>query len=278
MTVREFAPAKINLSLHVTGRRADGYHLLDSLVAFCSVGDWILAGKAPEMRLAVAGPRAEGVPLGPENLVLRAAGLMAGAPAALTLEKHLPAAAGIGGGSSDAAATLRALSRLHDAPLPAPEAVLGLGADVPVCLAGRGCRMGGIGERIAPLEAPLPPLGVVLVNPGIDVPTPAVFKALAVRDNAPMPEALPPLRAFDPVVAFLAAQRNDLEAPARAIAPAIGEVLAAIAATKGCGLARMSGSGATCFGLYETEAAAASAAEALRGRSGWWVAAGRILP
>ncbi|MCT8158937.1 4-(cytidine 5'-diphospho)-2-C-methyl-D-erythritol kinase [Pseudoruegeria sp. SHC-113] len=278
MTVREFAPAKVNLTLHVTGRRPDRYHLLDSFVVFASVGDWVRAEPAPETRLAVSGPRAEGVPVDGRNLVLKAAALLPEVHAGIMLEKHLPAAAGIGGGSSDAAATLRALARLGGAELPPAEAVLALGADVPVCLAGRPCRMEGIGERVTPLSGALPEMGILLVNPGVDVPTPKVFAALDRRDNPPMPEALPVCESLGAFTAFLAQQRNDLEAPARALEPVIGEVLAALAATDGCSLARMSGSGATCFGLYENEAAAQAAAKALQRHVDWWVAAGNVLP
>ncbi len=265
------APAKVNLTLHVTGQRPDGYHLLDSLVVFSDFGDRVAVEAAPETRFSVTGPRAAGVPTDSRNLVLKAAALMAGAPAAITLEKNLPAASGIGGGSADAAATLRALSSLHGSPLPDAAAVLGLGADVPVCLQGHATRMSGIGEELAPVPA-LPPLPAVLVNPGVEVSTPEVFRALDTPDNPPMPDI--PAGLADPaeVAAWLATQRNDLEAPARALAPEIGDVLAALAATPGCLLARMSGSGATCFGLYQTETAARDAAGRLgAAQPGWWV-------
>ncbi|TCO73002.1 4-(cytidine 5'-diphospho)-2-C-methyl-D-erythritol kinase [Rhodovulum euryhalinum] len=273
MTVEAFAPAKINLTLHVTGQREDGYHLLDSLVVFADAGDRLGFAPAGNLTLTVTGPRAAGVPSDGRNLVLKAAALFgAGRGAAITLDKHLPAAAGIGGGSSDAAAALRGLSQLWGLPLPDAAAVLSLGADVPVCLAPRALRMRGVGEEIA--EGPrLPSMGLVLVNPGVEVPTPAVFKALARKDNPPMPH--PPGWATAAVMAhWLRDQRNDLEAPARALAPVIGEVLAAIAATPGCLLARMSGSGATCFGIYDNRTEAEAAAAALRAQAqGWWVAA-----
>lgn len=193
------------------------------------------------------------------------------------LEKHLPAAAGIGGGSADAAGCLLALARLADRPLPDPAAILTLGADVPVCLAGRPVRMRGIGDRIAPLP-PLPPLWIVLVNPGVAVSTPAVFRALAHPDNPPQPEDFPQGAGATEVIGWLTRQRNDLEAPARTLAPVIGDVLAALSATGGCALARMSGSGATCFGLYLTAGAAVAARATLaQANRGWWCAAAPIL-
>ena len=267
MKTEAFAPAKINLTLHVTGQRADGYHLLDSLVVFADIGDRITATPAAQASLTVTGPLSDGVPTGPENLVLRAAALM-GTPAAITLEKHLPAAAGIGGGSSDAAATLRALMALSGAPLPADNG-LSLGADIPVCTLARAATMRGIGEEIAPVFD-LPPLAAVLVNPRVDVPTPAVFRALASKTNpamAPIPQGVD----FEAFCDWLSTQRNDLEPPARALTPEIDATLAALSDAR---LARMSGSGATCFGLYPTQAAAeAAAARISTARPDWWVAA-----
>lgn len=272
-----FAPAKVNLTLHVTGRRDDGYHLLDSLVAHVGTGDDVTVADADAPSFTVTGPRAAGVPTDGSNLVLRAAALMGGPPPAITLDKHLPPASGIGGGSSDAAATLRAIAALRAAPLPPADAVLALGADVPVCLAGRAARMSGIGERLAPIPL-LPPAWLVLVNPGVSVPTPAVFRALARRDNPPMPRDLPAWPDAAALAAWLATQRNDLEAPACAIAPAIGDTLAALAATPGCLLARMSGSGATCFGLFASATAAETAAASLSAAHPvWWTAAAPLL-
>lgn len=270
-TVRGLAPAKVNLTLHVTGQRADGYHLLDSLVVFADMGDWLdvsLGGPA----LRVTGPMAAGVPVDGRNLVQKAAALM-GVEARIDLEKHLPAAAGIGGGSSDAAAVLRALAALTGQEV--PDAGLSLGADVPVCLLGRAARMRGIGEVVQPV-ADWPPLAAVLVNPGVEVPTGAVFQGLARKDNPGM-EALPvPGDLFGDLrgglLAWLRRQRNDLEAPARAVQPVISEVLGAISGQPGCDLARMSGSGATCFGLFPNRGAADRAAAALS-RPGWWVRA-----
>jgi len=278
MATDDAAPAKINLALHVTGRRADGYHLLDSLVVFTALGDRVSATPAAQLSLAVTGPMAAGVPTGPENLVLKAAGLFEAASGArIRLEKHLPAAAGIGGGSSDAAAALRVLARLWGRPLPDAAAVLALGADVPVCLEGRPARMRGIGERLDPLPD-LPPAWLVLVNPGVAVPTGTVFAGLARRDNAPMPP--PPAGFADAaaLAAWLASQRNDLEAPAISAVPAIGEVLEALAAAPDVLLARMSGSGATCFGLFGTaRAAEAAAGRIAAARPEWWVRATPVL-
>ncbi|SMX37816.1 4-(cytidine 5'-diphospho)-2-C-methyl-D-erythritol kinase [Maliponia aquimaris] len=260
-----FAPAKVNLSLHVTGQRADGYHLLDSLVMFADVGDRVTVAPAPVMSLRVTGPRAAGVPEDARNLCWKAAEPF-GLPVAITLDKHLPAAAGIGGGSSDAAAVLRAMEALTGRPSPMP--VARLGADVPVCLLGRAARMRGIGADIQPLE--IAPLHAVLVNPGVAVSTPEVFRALARKDNPAMTDL--PWNAD--LTAWLAAQRNDLEPPARALQPVIGTVLEALGACAGVRLVRMSGSGATCFGLFESRAVADSAAQDLRrGNPDWWVRA-----
>lgn len=275
LLIEERAPAKVNLALHVTGQRADGYHLLDSLVTFAAAGDRLAARIAPDLSLSIDGPFADDLGNGPDNLVLRAAALFGtDTPgAALRLLKSLPIASGIGGGSADAAAALRLLARLWGRPLPSGAAVVALGADVPVCLAGVSCRMQGIGEHITP--AALPTHALLLVNPGIPVPTGAVFAGLPSRDNPPMPETLPPLPDAGTLAAFLRSQRNDLEPTAVEIAPVIADVLAAIGTQDGCLLARMSGSGATCFGLFAVHAAADAAAEAIRRyEPGWWVAAG----
>jgi len=271
--VHEAAPAKVNLALHVTGRRADGYHLLDSLVVFAEAGDLLDARPAAQTRLRVTGPMAAGVPDDDRNSVLRAAALI-GVTAGITLEKHLPAAAGIGGGSSDAAACLRALARLADVAL--PTGVLALGADVPVCLLARAGRMRGIGETVEPVDA-LPAIDAVLVNPRVPVATPEVFARLERRENAGLPLALPRWRDAADCALWLASQRNDLEAPARALCPRIGAVLEGLRATRGCALARMSGSGATCFGLYPDATAARQAAARIAAeRPDWWVVATRL--
>jgi 4-diphosphocytidyl-2-C-methyl-D-erythritol kinase len=271
----ELAPAKVNLALHVTGRRPDGYHLLDSLVVFPALGDRLEAEPARGLSLTIDGPFGRDLDAGPANLVLRAAlAFGAGQGAALRLLKSLPVASGIGGGSADAAATLRLLSRLWSLPLPPAEAVLALGADVPVCLAGRACRMQGIGEVLTPLA--LPPFWIVLANPGVPVATGAVFAGLAFRQNSGM-GALPAFADAAALLEWLAHRRNDLEAPAVALAPPVGAALAALRAQPGCRLARMSGSGATCFGVFAAEAPALAAADALRAREpAWWVAAAPV--
>jgi 4-diphosphocytidyl-2-C-methyl-D-erythritol kinase len=277
--VSEAAPAKLNLCLHVTGRRADGYHLLDSLVVFADVADKVSASAGQGLSLRVTGPEGRGLAAGPDNLVLRAAQAMGVGEAALVLDKYLPVASGIGGGSADAAAALRALARLTGRKLPSAEAVLQLGADVPVCLAGRPARMTGIGERLQPLP-PLPPLWCVLVNPRVAVPTPEVFAALNQRENPPLPD-LPPqaLLSTAALSVWLASlSRNDLVSPARLVAPILAEVQTAVAATAGCLLARMSGSGGTHFGLFATPEAAQAAADSLIAtHPEWWVAQGRVL-
>ena len=278
--MRLFAPAKINLALHVTGRRADGYHRLDSLVVFADAGDWIDIAPAPMLSLRVVGPRAAGVPADARNLIWRAAtALDPSGGAAITLEKHLPAAGGIGGGSADAAAALRGLSQAWGAALPNPDAVLALGADVPVCLFGRPARMSGIGEAIEPLP-PLPALWVVLVNSGVAVPTGPVFAALARAENPALPgipaQGWPDARAM---ATWLGQTRNDLEPPARGLVADIDPVLTAIGVQDGCLLARMSGSGGTCFGLFASAQAARAAAAVLAAdHPGWWVQDAAILP
>ena len=269
------ARAKVNLSLHVTGQRADGYHLLDSLVVFADLGDVITCTGATPLTLDLCGPESQGLTAAEDNLVLRAARAF-GAPfgAAITLDKRLPVASGIGGGSADAAATLVALSRLWGLGLPSAETVLALGADVPVCLAGHAARMQGVGEQVSPLPHALPPAHLVLVNPRVQVSTPVVFKGLARKDNAPMPADLPRLSTVAELAAFLAAQRNDLEAPALQAEPVIGLAKAALGAQAGCHLARMSGSGATCFGLFAGAQSAGAAAAAIRAAyPTWWVEA-----
>ncbi|MBI1170291.1 4-(cytidine 5'-diphospho)-2-C-methyl-D-erythritol kinase [bacterium] len=274
MAVERKARAKINLALHVTGRRADGYHLLDSIVAFAETGDRILVAPAAKLTLTVTGPMAAGLTAGPDNLVLRAArALGQGRGAAITLDKHLPVASGIGGGSADAAATLLALGDLWGCALPEPAAVLALGADVPVCLAGHAARMQGIGEIITPLT--LPEAHLVLVNPGFGLATADVFRALIRRDNPAIEMTKVPLPDAAALADWLSRLRNDLQAPAERLAPGIATVIAALEAQRGCLLARMSGSGATCFGLFATAETAAAAATALA-RPGWWVRAAAL--
>ena len=263
-----FAPAKVNLALHVVGQRDDGLHLLDSLVAFADIGDRLNAAAAEASSLRVTGPMAAGVPTGDSNLILKAAAWM-GIPAAFTLDKCLPAAAGIGGGSSDAAAALRLLSGLSGKPV--PPGAEALGADVPVCLLARAARMQGIGEAVAPVA--LPPLPCILANPRAAVPTGPVFAALARKDNPGLPAAVPAFADVADAAAWLARQRNDLEPPARRLEPVIDVVLKTLAALPGALLTRMSGSGATCFALFATQPEAVAAAHTLRrAHPGWWVA------
>ncbi len=277
--VAEVAWAKINLTLQVTGRRPDGYHELTSLVVFAEVGDALRLAVADDLSLTIEGRFAPALQGAADNLVLRAAealrrraGIRAGA--AMILTKNLPVASGIGGGSADAAAALRGLMRLWGVSLPQADLAalaLTLGADVPVCLRGAAMVMSGIGERLTPIPA-LPPLWLLLVNPGVPVSTAAVFGALEGRFSTLAEPQLPPL-GLAPLIDWLAARRNDLEAPARRLAPAVDQVLAALARQPACLLARMSGSGATCFGLFEKEAdAQQAAAEIARQNATWWVA------
>ena len=285
----EAAPAKVNLYLHLRGRRADGYHLLDSLAVFPAIADRLTVvpgsgpGSGPGLSLEIGGPFGSGLSAESDNLVLRAARALAEAhglapDAALRLEKHLPLAAGIGGGSSDAAAALRLLSRLWGVAIPDGLA-LSLGADVPVCLGAPEPRlMAGIGEQLSPAP-PMPEFWIVLVNPGAAVATGAVFAAVDGRDNLPGPPSSswpPPLTDFAALTGWLARQRNDLQPAAVSICPAIAEVLAALGDAP---LARMSGSGATCFALHGREAEAQAQAERLRrSRPDWWVVAAPAAP
>lgn len=282
--IRVEAPAKVNLYLHVTGRRPDGFHLLDSLVAFAGIGDTLEVEPADSLSLRVDGPTAALLPEGGDNIVLTAARALAAragiAPrAALRLTKRLPVAAGIGGGSADAAATLTGLCRLWTLSPPPAEMdalALSLGADVPVCLAGRPTAMAGIGEHLTPAPA-LPPAWLVLVNPREALSTPAVFKARHGCFSDPMPLETRPTDARA-LAALLARRRNDLTAAAVSLVPAVGEALALLAAQPDCLLARMSGSGATCFGLFAAEAGATAAAKTLAEvKPGWWAVAAPLL-
>ena len=270
MKIEAFAPAKINLTLHVTGQRADGYHLLDSLVMFADFGDRIWVEQADETTLDVTGPLAGPVPTDSRNLVRRAADFL-GVTAKITLEKNLPAAAGIGGGSSDAAATLRALCALYDLPLPSEDAALALGADVPVCLQGGWARMSGIGGDVARLGAGAA-WPMLLINPRVAVSTPDVFRGLNAKTNAPMPDQMPAWSDREAALEWLATQRNDLQAPAIALEPIIAEALRLLESSEGCQLARMSGSGATCFAIFTDGMARDAAAEKIRAEQpNWWI-------
>jgi 4-diphosphocytidyl-2-C-methyl-D-erythritol kinase len=287
VALADFAPAKVNLTLRVVGRRDDGYHELESLVVFADFGDRLSFVPGGELALTVRGPGAAQAGDGADNLVTKATralavrcpGLGLGA---FRLDKRLPVAAGLGGGSSDAAASLRLLAQANgiardDACL--YEAARSTGADVPVCLDPRPRIMRGIGEVLsAPLA--LPALPAVLVNPGVAVPTKPVFEQWRAFGPSPAPpaiDAVATLTSRDALLGFLDTQSNDLERPAIAIAPVIGDVLAALRTLNGCRLARMSGSGATCFGLFSSATAARAAAKTLREKyQHWWVKAGAL--
>lgn len=267
---RDFlAPAKVNLTLHVTGQRTeDGYHMLDSLVAFADFGDIVSLDLADDFSLSIQGPLSGGLPVDDNNLCLKAARI-AGTPVGITLVKNLPHEAGLGGGSSDAAAVLRGISELTGTP--APTGLSTLGADVPVCMSPRAARMRGIGDIISPAPF-LPPLPAVLINPGVGVATPSVFRALKQKTNMAMPDELTELDTPVTAARWLAEMRNDLEAPAIELAPVIAMVLAQLATTPGCLLSRMSGSGATCFGLFPDLDQAQNAASLIASaHPDWWV-------
>ena len=278
----ELAPAKVNLFLHVTGKRADGYHLLDSLAVFAGLADEVTYAPSGTLSLAVTGPFAAALSGEADNLVLRAARRLADAAgvrarAALTLHKRIPVASGIGGGSADAAAALRLLCREWGV---APDAAeldriaAGLGADIPVCLRDRPMRMRGVGEVLTPVPS-LPECGLLLVNPGVKLATVAVFRARTGRFS-PAAELADQWDSAAAMAADLSRLTNDLEPPAIALVPAIGDVLTAIEASPGCLLARMSGSGATCFGIYANSRAAAAASECLP-RDDWWRWSGSLF-
>lgn len=281
MVTRERAPAKVNLTLHILGRREDGYHELDSVVAFAGACDRLEFEPDAPLGLEVRGFGATEAGAGEDNLVLRAARALAGRVPGLRLgrfrlHKVLPVAAGLGGGSSDAAAALRALARLNGLAADDPslwDAARATGADVPVCLDPRARVMSGVGDVIGP-PLGLSPMPAVLVNPRVAVPTPRVFAALGLaRGTASGWGPSPDPRERD-VIGALSLGRNDMQASAEAIAPAITDALALLARGAGVRLARMSGSGATCFGLYRDRGDAARAAATIRAaRPGWWVRA-----
>jgi 4-diphosphocytidyl-2-C-methyl-D-erythritol kinase len=277
----EAAPAKLNLSLQVVGRRADGYHLLDGLVAFADIGDIVTAASADAAHLAIEGPFGADLSAGPDNLVLRAAAALATlAPdtsgAALQLVKNLPVASGIGGGSADAAAALRAVQRLwriDPSPNQLHAIAASLGADVPMCLASRPCWIAGVGDVLEPLSD-LPEAGLILANPGIPLATPLVFQRRSGGFSEPKRFAIPPTAAA--LAQALAATDNDLADAAEACVPEIAIWRRRLAALPGALLARMSGSGATCFALFASRAAAAAALPSLKAAlpTGWWAVAG----
>jgi 4-diphosphocytidyl-2-C-methyl-D-erythritol kinase len=283
----ERARAKVNLTLHVKGRRADGYHDLDSLVVFADCADTLTLMPASALALRVSGPRAAECGNLNDNLILKAARALSERVSGLAtgtfdLDKHLPAAAGIGGGSADAAAALRLLAQTNGLGLDDPrvvEAARATGADVPVCLRSSACVMRGVGERLSGVS--MPPLPGVLINPGVPVATKDVFAALALKPGDPFgPDRRaaqtnwPHTTSAADWVRAITSGRNDLEPPALRIQPVIGDVLAALAASDGCLLARMSGSGATCFGLFRDDVAVRDAARKIGGRAPrWWVVA-----
>src|ERR1700681_1784133 len=286
----EDARAKVNLTLRVVGRRVDGYHDLESMVAFADCADRLSLAPGSRLTLNTTGPLARDCGETADNLVFKAAQLLGERVPDLklgdfTLDKVLPVAAGIGGGSADAAAALRLLAQanglsIDDARL--IEVAKLTGADVPVCLTSRACVMTGVGETLAPLA--LPKMPCVMLNPRLPVATKDVFQALGLRNGELLVGASDVLRAtawpeqgasLEDWVEVLAASANDLEAPATRIQPVIGEVLAALSATNGAWLVRMSGSGATCFAIYENAAEAQRAAQKIKlDHPGWWVHAG----
>lgn len=284
--------AKVNLSLRVVGRRADGYHELESVVAFADCADRLKLEPGGELKLTITGPLAAACGDTSDNLVFKAAKLLAEAVpglklGAFALDKVLPVAAGIGGGSADAAAALRLLARLNDLPLDDPrlqKVALATGADVPVCLLSRACDMTGVGEQLLPLK--LPSMPCVMVNPRVPVATKDVFRELGLRNGELLVGATSVLEApawpqeggsIADWLDVLETVANDLEAPALRIEPVIGEVLEALRDSAGVKLARMSGSGATCFAIYGTSAEAQAAAERIRrDHPGWWVHAGTL--
>lgn len=276
--VVEEAPAKLNLDLIVTGRTADGYHELDSIVVFAPQADRLTFAAGPGLSLAIDGPFADALTAAPDNLVLRAGALLARSAgrrpeAAITLEKNLPVASGIGGGSADAAATLRGLARLWSLNWPdhrLRELALRLGADVPVCVYARPARLRGIGERLDPIRG-LPDLPLLLVNPGVPVATRAVFEAFELPSEAFARPPLAPHPSLTQFAVWLAASRNELQPAAIRVAPVIATALAALEACPGCLIARMSGSGATCFGLFaDLKAATVAAAAITKAEPNWW--------
>jgi 4-diphosphocytidyl-2-C-methyl-D-erythritol kinase len=275
------APAKINLYLHVVGRRSNGYHELESLIAFTDEFDVLTLEASDELTLEIVGTFAERLPASGDNLVLRAARALGEAVgvdpvARIKLRKELPVAAGLGSGSADAAATLRGLAQLWDidtSKVDLKKVGFGLGTDIPACLVSDTVHVAGVGENLEPGPA-LPDAGIVLVNPGVTLSTPSVFQARrgGFSPNLPMMESPANLGVL---VSELEDRSNDLTEPALRLAPVIREVLVALEAMPGCRLARLSGSGATCFGLFDDPAAAEAAAADLK-VDGWWVRATRF--
>jgi 4-diphosphocytidyl-2-C-methyl-D-erythritol kinase len=279
------APAKVNLALHITGQRDDGYHLLDSLVVFGGASDVIHFRQSDHLHLSVTGPFSEGLRHEPDNLMVRAARLLAEefgleAQADLTLEKNLPIAAGIGGGSADAAATMLGLFQLWDRTVrddTLRSIALSLGADVPMCLEGSCLRAEGIGDELTPGPRLPNDLGLVLINPHIPISTPDIFKNLKSKDNSPMGPIPSAFLSATALAEWLSEQRNDLELAAIAQAPIIENVLQALNDDGDCLLARMSGSGATCYGMFATAKHAEYAARRMAFyHPNWWVSHGGV--
>jgi 4-diphosphocytidyl-2-C-methyl-D-erythritol kinase len=284
-SLRVRAPAKLNLFLHVGDKRPDGYHALQSLVAFADAGDELELTPSSELTLKIAGPFGAQIPRGGSNLVLKAAQALSDLHsdtqlgASILLEKNLPVAAGIGGGSSDAAATLRALNVLWDLNRSEDDLVdlaRSLGSDVPACVLSRPCWMEGRGEHVSTVT-PLPPLDLVLVNPGVLLPTAGVFGSLNARTGASAMEPPKRIETLWDLVAYLEDSGNDLEVPATHIQPEIDHVVEALHHEPGCVFAQMSGSGATCFGLFNgREYAKGGASRIAQDHPQWWVKATRI--
>lgn len=278
----EKAPAKVNLSLRVLGQRTDGFHQISSIVAFADIADVLELTPSTRASFAVSGPFAAAI-TADDNLVERAERAFrekcsSAQPARISLDKQLPVAAGIGGGSADAAAALRLMANANPGCVPAAEIekiAASLGSDVVVCLASRAARMSGRGEKVTPLAA-FPPLHVVLVNPGAALAAGEIYAALRAApsngENAKSAETIPRLETAHDVIAHMRETGNDLEAPAIAMAPVVGEVLSMIAETPGCAIARMSGSGSTCFGIYETAMQAETSAQIIaESYPDWWI-------
>ena len=279
------APAKINLYLHVTGVREDGYHLLDSLVTFATVHDIIMIEPANNLTLINQGPFGEGLPITADNLVMRAAKKLQKLAniadgARITLTKNLPISSGIGGGSADAAAAIKGLVRhwgVHPSHHNLSDLALELGADVPICLLGQAAFMGGIGEQIDPVYA-LPEAPMILVNPRVSVSTPAIFKIRKAIFSPTNRFDVTPVTLHKLIDLLKEGRSNDLMEPAIQTEPIIGEVLNQIKMSHGCQLSRMSGSGATCFGFYHTQFEADEAAEMIKNAyPKWWVVATRMV-
>jgi 4-diphosphocytidyl-2-C-methyl-D-erythritol kinase len=287
LQITEAAPAKINLALHVTRRREDGYHELESLVVFADLADDLVAEVADTDQMSISGPFGHAISAEPSNLVLRAVAAfrnrwpeLSAEGLSIHLTKNLPVAAGIGGGSADAAAALRIMARLSPEPVPVAELAdlsASLGADVPACLLSRPLLARGVGEILAPLPE-FPAVHIVLVNPMIPVVTADVFRRLRAHDNYPLPALPSPLTRPAQLGLWLAETRNDLEPPAVKLVPEIGILVEEVAAAPGCILGRMSGSGATVFGLFGSEGQAHDAASLIRRlHPDYWVGSAPLL-